>query len=84
MIKKLPQIPSPPADARDEKKRAFSRFSILKRRIRVRGNSSISVPLGFVLLFPSVVVIAILILFLSHPKSPARILIPAGTPPSIR
>lgn len=50
----------------------------------MKPNSSISIPLGFVLLFPSIVVLLILILVVKHPSSPGRILIPAGTPPSIR
>jgi len=35
-------------------------------------------------LFPATVVILILFLFIRHPDSPGRILIPSGSPPSIR
>src|SRR5690242_13058428 len=60
------------------------RISVLKKRIRLKGNSSVSVPLGVVLLFPFIVVICILVLFLRHPSSPGRVLMPAGAPPAIR
>ncbi|KAF2718103.1 glycosyltransferase family 15 protein [Polychaeton citri CBS 116435] len=59
-------------------------LTFFKRRIRIRGNSKISVPLGFVLLFPCLVVILILVLFVRHPDSPVPRLIPSGSPPSIR
>jgi hypothetical protein len=61
-----------------------SRLAFFRRPLRLRGNSSISVPLGVVILFPCIVVILILILFVRHPSSPARILMPAGAPPAIR
>ncbi|KAK4098888.1 glycosyltransferase family 15 protein [Parathielavia hyrcaniae] len=61
-----------------------SRFAYLRRPLRLRGNSAISVPLGVVLLFPCIVVILILLLFVRHPSSSGRILMPAGTPPTIR
>lgn len=60
------------------------RLAFLQRRIRLKGNSSISVPLGIVLLFPVTVVLLIFVLFIRHPDSPTRILIPSGSPPSIR
>ena len=71
-------------DEWNEKSRALPDLSILRRRIRLKGNSSISIPLGFVLLFPTIVVLLILILVVKHPSSPGRILVPAGSPPSIR
>ncbi|KAB8067797.1 nucleotide-diphospho-sugar transferase [Aspergillus leporis] len=81
----LPSSPSLPVDdASREKGRTFSRFAFFKRRIRLKGNSSISIPLGFVLLFPCLVIVLVLLLFVRHPSSPGGILIPAGTPPSIR
>ncbi|KAL2127313.1 hypothetical protein VTI74DRAFT_10934 [Chaetomium olivicolor] len=61
-----------------------SRFEYLRRPMRLRGNSTISVPLGVVLLFPITVVILILVLFLRHPGSSGGLLTPAGTPPAIR
>ncbi|GFF40926.1 O-glycoside alpha-1,2-mannosyltransferase homolog 4 [Aspergillus udagawae] len=85
IVKRLPSTPNLPFDdSSREKARNFSRFAFLKRRIRLKGNSSISIPLGFVLLFPCLVIILILLLFVRHPASPGGILIPAGTPPSIR
>jgi mannosyltransferase len=85
IAKRLPSTPNLPFDdSSREKARNFSRFAFLKRRIRLKGNSSISIPLGFVLLFPCLVIILILLLFVRHPSSPGGILIPAGTPPSIR
>lgn len=40
--------------------------------------------MGFVLLFPCIVIILILILVVVHPSSPGTIFIPAGAPPAIR
>ncbi|KAK4154926.1 putative mannosyltransferase KTR5 [Chaetomidium leptoderma] len=62
-----------------------SRFAYLRRPLRLKGNSTISVPLGVVILFPCIVVILILVLFVRHPSSSGgRILMPAGAPPAIR
>ncbi|KAF2213016.1 glycosyltransferase family 15 protein [Cercospora zeae-maydis SCOH1-5] len=69
---------------KDVTEKISPRVSFLKRRIRLRGNSKISVPLYLVLLFPAIVVIAILTLFVRHPDSPGARLIPSGSPPSIR
>ncbi|KAL5366702.1 glycolipid 2-alpha-mannosyltransferase-domain-containing protein [Aspergillus floccosus] len=81
----LPSSPSLPLDdSSREKGRNLSRFAFFRRRIRLKGNSSISIPLGFVLLFPCIVIVLVLLLFVRHPSSPGGILIPAGTPPSIR
>ncbi|CAI7567514.1 unnamed protein product [Penicillium manginii] len=85
IAKRLPSAPSLPIeDASRDKGRASPRFAFFRRRIRLKGNSSISIPLGFVLLFPCLVIVFILLLFVRHPASPGGILIPAGTPPSIR
>jgi len=61
-----------------------TRLAYLKRPLRLKGNSSVSVPLGVVVLFPAIFVFLILLLFVRHPSSPARILIPAGAPPAIK
>ncbi|KAH0566100.1 hypothetical protein GP486_000491 [Trichoglossum hirsutum] len=71
-------------DPSREKGRFTQRLSFFRRRIRLKGNSSISIPLGVVLLFPCIVVALVVILFIRHPSSPGRILLPAGSPPSIR
>ena len=86
LIKRLPSVSSAPIseDWKHEKPRSQSKLSFFRRRIRLKGNSSISIPLGFLLLFPSLVVVLILILVIKHPNSTGRILVPAGTPPSIR
>ncbi|KAJ6139644.1 hypothetical protein N7471_006130 [Penicillium samsonianum] len=85
ITKRLPSAPSLPLeDAPNEKGRLHPRFAFFRRRIRLKGNSSISIPLGLVLLFPCLVIVLILLLFVRHPASPGGILIPAGTPPSIR
>jgi mannosyltransferase len=86
LLKRLPSVSSAPIseDWKHEKPRSQSKLSFFRRRIRLKGNSSISIPLGFLLLFPSLVVVLILILVIKHPNSPGRILVPAGTPPSIR
>lgn len=68
----------------DEAQRRATRFlprlPFFRRRIRLK---TISVPLSVVIFFPLLVIILILILFLRHPKD-GTILMPAGSPPSIR
>lgn len=64
--------------------RVSSRIAFLRRPLRLRGNSSISVPLGVVIFFPLIVVALILVLFVRHPNSPGRMLMPPGAPPAIR
>jgi len=86
LVKRIPSSLNPPPadDFRSEKAQALPALSFFRRRIRLKGNSSISIPLGFVLLFPCIVVLLILIIVVQHPSSPGRILMPAGSPPSIR
>lgn len=80
-----PRLPSADEKGRRGKGRGLaSRLAFFRRPMRLKGNSSISVPLGVVLLFPCFVVILILVLFLRHPDSPGRRLMPAGAPPAIR
>ncbi|KAK7516474.1 alpha-1,2-mannosyltransferase Kre5 [Phyllosticta citriasiana] len=59
-------------------------LAFFRRRIRLKKSSSVSIPLGLVLLFPAIVISVITVLFVRHPSSPGRILVPAGAPPSIR
>lgn len=59
-------------------------MAFFQRPLRLRGNSAVSIPLGVVLVFPVLVVVLILVLFVRHPSSPGRILMPAGSPPAIR
>ena len=81
-----PQLPS--TDEKGRQTRAgkmSSRLAFFKRPLRLKGNSSISVPLGVVILFPIIVVALILVLFVRHPHSPGRRnLMPAGAPPAVR
>lgn len=81
-----PQLPTADEKKSDKPRsaRLWSRLAFFRRPLRLKGNSSISVPLGIVLLFPCIVVILILVLFVRHPSSPGRILMPAGAPPAIR
>ncbi|KAH6883078.1 hypothetical protein J4E91_003115 [Alternaria rosae] len=60
------------------------RLSFFRRRIRLKGSSSVSIPLGLVLLFPCLVIIIIIILFVKSPDSQGIMNMPAGGPPSIR
>ncbi|KAK3115480.1 O-glycoside alpha-1,2-mannosyltransferase 4 [Teratosphaeriaceae sp. CCFEE 6253] len=69
---------------RDASREIPQRLSFFRKRIRIRGNSKFSVPLYLVLLFPVLVLLIILLLFVRHPNSPGGRLIPAGAPPSIR
>ncbi len=86
LIKRIPSVPSPPPldDPTREKHKASTRLAFFKRRIRLKGNSKISVPLGAVLLFPCIVIILILVLVIRHDSSTGGMLMPAGAPPTIR
>jgi len=80
-----PQLPVTDEKDKSRTRRTWaSRAAYLKRPLRLRGNSSVSVPLGVVVFFPCMVVFLILVLFVRHPSSPARILMPAGAPPAIK
>jgi mannosyltransferase len=79
-----PQLPTNDEKGKPKSKGLASRLAFLNRPLRLKGNSSISVPLGVVVLFPCIVLILILVLFVRHPSSPGRILMPAGAPPAIR
>lgn len=69
---------------KDASEKVAPRLSFFKKRLRIRGNSKISVPLYLVLLFPCLIVIVILTLFVRHPDSPGARLIPSGAPPTYR
>ena len=89
LAKRIPSSPSLPSLASiDEwapkKERGLPHLGFFKRRIRLKGNSKVSIPLGLVLLFPLIVVILILVIVVRHPSSPGQIFIPAGAPPAIR
>lgn len=71
-------------EKRAKTKGLASRLAFFQRPLRLRGNSAVSIPLGVVLVFPVLVVVLILVLFVRHPSSPGRILMPAGSPPAIR
>jgi mannosyltransferase len=60
------------------------RAGFFNRRVRLTGDSSFTVPLPLVLLFPCLVVIVILTLFARSPDSNDLMNMPAGTPMSIR
>lgn len=60
------------------------RSGFFGRRIRLKGDSSVSLPLGLVLLFPCLVIVLILVLFVRSPDSQGIMNMPAGAPPSIR
>jgi mannosyltransferase len=85
VLKRLPSSPNLPSmDEAKTKTKVTSRLAFFRRPLRLKGNSSISIPLGVVLLFPCIVVVLILVLFVRHPKSGVGILMPAGAPPAIR
>jgi len=83
-MKRMPSSPLPIVDEDKGKTKVTSRLAFFRRPLRLKGNSSISIPLGVVLLFPCIVVVLILVLFVRHPKSGVGMLIPAGTPPAIK
>lgn len=70
MVPPPPQLPTLDEKKSSRRKRLATRLAFLQRPLRLRGNSSVSVPLGVVIVFPVLVVIIILGLFLSHPGSP--------------
>ena len=86
MTKKIPSSSDLPSlqDLSRQTNKIAPRLAFFRRRIRLKGNSKISIPLGAVLLFPCIVIILILVLVVRHPSGPAGILVPAGAPPSIR
>ncbi|KAF2278660.1 glycosyl transferase [Westerdykella ornata] len=61
----------------------YPRFSVFRRRVRLKGNSAVSIPLGIVLIFPTIVIIIILILVLRNRDS-GGMMMPSGTPPQVR
>ena len=60
------------------------RLAFLRRRIRLKGSSTITMPLGVLLLFPLTLLMFATLVFLRHPDSPGRKLVPLGSPPAIR
>ena len=66
------------------KNRLSSSLAYFRRPLKLRGNSSISIPLGVVLLFPCIVLVLILVLFVRHHNANDDVLRPAGAPPAIR
>jgi mannosyltransferase len=60
------------------------RLAFFNRRVRLTGNSSISIPLGILILFPFLVIVLISVLFMRSPDPEGIMRMPAGTPPSIR
>lgn len=79
-----PQLPYTDEKGKSRPGTLSSRLAYLRRPVRLRGNSTISVPLGVIVLFPCIVVILILVLFARHSGSSGGILKPAGSPPAIR
>ncbi|KAG0633783.1 nucleotide-diphospho-sugar transferase [Tuber brumale] len=84
LVRRIPSKAAIPSLEDISKGRLPSRLSFLRRRIRLKGNSSISIPLGVVLLFPITVVLLIMLLFSRNPDNRTSILIPSGSPPAIR
>ncbi|RPA98168.1 glycosyl transferase [Choiromyces venosus 120613-1] len=84
LVRRIPSKVAIPSLEDISKGRLPPRLSFLRRRIRLKGNSSISIPLGVVLLFPVTVILLIMLLFSRQPDNPTSILIPSGSPPAIR
>ena len=84
--KRVPSTQSLPslADLSSSADKLAPRVGFFRRRIRLNGNSTLSVPLSLVLLLPCMVIIVICVLFLRHPTHTGRRLMPAGPPPAIR
>ena len=87
MTRRIPSSKDGQEKVSDTSRRAEKvppRLAFFRRRIRLMGDSSVSVPLGLVLLFPCLVIILILVLFMRSPDPQGIMNMPAGTPPSIR
>jgi len=80
----LPTLDNEKTGTGAKKQSLASRLAFFRRPLRLRGNSTVSVPLGVIIVFPILVVILILVLFVRHPGSDGSILAPAGAPPAIR
>ncbi|KAL2888467.1 O-glycoside alpha-1,2-mannosyltransferase -like protein 4 [Ceratocystis lukuohia] len=83
----VPQAQPSHLPTSDEKRPARLRpttspFAVLKRPLRLRGNSSISVPLGVVIVFPLVMVILFLMILRPHNHGGGNV--QENLPPSIR
>lgn len=81
------QLQLPSLDEKDsgsKRKTLASRLEFFRRPLRLRGNSTVSVPLGVVIFFPVLVVVLILLIFVRHNNPSSAILVPAGAPPAIR
>ncbi|KAF2103477.1 alpha-1,2-mannosyltransferase Kre5 [Rhizodiscina lignyota] len=79
-----PTIPTLDDPSKDARSTFMSRLSVLQNRVRLKKGSSISVPLGVVVLFPVVVIILILVLFLRHPSGPGAMLLQSTQPSTVR
>ncbi|KAL2017257.1 hypothetical protein VTK56DRAFT_2369 [Thermocarpiscus australiensis] len=79
-----PQLPLTDEKGKPRSRTLASRLAYFRKPLRLKGNSTVSVPLGVVVLFPCIVVILILVLFVRHPSTTGGILMPAGAPPAIR
>ncbi|CCX15507.1 glycolipid 2-alpha-mannosyltransferase-domain-containing protein [Pyronema domesticum] len=64
--------------------RLSPRLAFLRRRIRLKGSSTVTMPLGAVLMLPFTILILVLFLLVRHPDSPGRKLMPSSSPPAIR
>lgn len=88
MTRRLPTSKDSPKKTDDRPRRtekvASTPTGFFNRRVRLTGDSSFSIPLALVLLFPCLVVGLILTLFARSPDTDGLMKMPAGTPPSIR
>jgi mannosyltransferase len=80
------QLPSLDNDksSRTTSKTLKSKLDFFKKPLKLRGNSSVSVPMGVMIVFPVLVLVLILALFVMHPGASSQSLMPAGAPPAIR
>ncbi len=81
MSPKLPAIDELPETSKSTWE---SRLAVFQNRVRLKKGSSISVPLGVVVVFPCVVIILILVLFLRHPSGPGAMLLQSTQPSTVR
>jgi len=80
---RIPSSATLPAFQDVSKLHSSPRVAFLKKRIRLKG-SSVSVPLGVILLFPVTVLALVLMLMIPHPGSGGGGIFTGSPPPMMR
>jgi mannosyltransferase len=88
VTRRQPNAKDDPPHQTDDASRRTAKYapreSFFNRRVRLTSDSTLSVPLALVLLFPCLVILVILTLFARSPDSNELMNMPTGTPLSVR